>query len=125
MIFSRLELAGGDLDERAPERIAELALAQGVRFLEDDPGTPVPIRIAATIAPAAARAGEFVQVQVEVEIGAPWYIYALRPDTGGGPPSRMTLDPGIVEPTGRFSESDPEARDIAQTVYFLGIYVVF
>lgn len=83
-----------------------------IEFLKKDPGTKVPIKVVAYLGPDKVRAGEFARVQVEVEIGSPWYIYALRPDPGGGPPTRMALVGWQGETNKRFQESRPaEERD--------------
>ena len=92
-----------------------IAHAQPIRFLEKDPGTKVPIAFKASLAPEAVRANEFARVQVAVEIGAPWYIFALRPDPGGGPPSRMIVEDGPFQGTGRYSESRPQELSAPET----------
>jgi hypothetical protein len=83
------------------------AAQEEIEFLTKDPGTQVPITIVATLGPAVVHPGEFARVTVEVQIGAPWYIYALRPDPGGGPPTEFKLTNWNGDTPGRLRESRP------------------
>ena len=93
-----------------------------IEFLEKDPGTNGPIKIEAYLGPEKVRAGEIARGQVEVEIASPWYIYALRPDPGGGPPTRMALVGWDGKTNGRINENRPDEERDPETGGFIRVH---